>query len=147
MAVTQFTPITWGDEPIFKDKLNAMANNDQYLYERMPRMLFDSKGVKKTTGLKILAGTTIMPVNSQIWSGKQVYFGDFFSSGCKPIVVTSYVPLGGRWRYHMVTRGLANSMNLDHRGATFTIGADYYGTSTSNIVDHQVELHYIAIGY
>ena len=146
MGATPYKATTWGDEPVYKDKLQQMANNDQWLYENMPKMNFNTYGVKRTTGLKILAGIAIVPAGKKDWSGTTFNFNSFFSSGCKPVIVTGTQPTGGRWRYHTIVKGIG-SYYPDHRGVEINVGADYFGTPTANVVDQKVYVHLIAIGW
>lgn len=146
MAATPYKPVTWGDEPIFKDKLNQMTNNDQYIFENMPKMSFNTYGIKRANGVKIMAAICVVPASSALWSHGTFNFGTFFSSGCKPVIVVGTQPTSGRWRYHTVVRGIGTNYP-DHRGAVFSVGADYYGTTTTNIVDAKVYVHFIAVGW
>lgn len=146
MAATPYKPTTWGDEPVFTDKLNQMANNEQWLYENTPRMMFSAWGIKRTSGVKVLAGIAICQGNQALWSPTSVNFGTFFSSGCKPVVVTGTQPTSSKWRYHTIIKGIG-TYYPDHRGIEIHVGADYYGTSTRNTVDSRVYVHYVVIGW
>lgn len=136
----------WGEEPVGTPKLNQMVNNTQWVYENMPRMMFSAYGVKKTSGVKMLAGIAIVPANGALWSSVDVSFGTYFTPGCKPVVVTGRQPTNGVWRHHVLLRGLSTN-NVDHRGVRFAAGADYYGTTSKNVVSAPQVIHYLAIGW
>ena len=146
MAATPYKPISWGDEPVFKDKLNAMANNEQWLFENTPKMLFNTYGIKRSNGIKVLAGIAVVNPTNEAWAHATVSFGTFFSSGCKPVIVTGTQPTTGRWRYQTIFRGIGGYYP-DHRGMIVSAGAYYYGTSVASIVDGKVYVHYVAIGW
>lgn len=146
MAATAYKPVTWGEEPTTTAKLNQMANNTQWVYENMPRMLFTAYGVKKTTGVKILSGVAIIPASGSTWSSINVSFGTFFTPGCKPVVVTGHQPTSAKWRFQITIQGLSER-NIDHRGVKIAAGADYYGTTVKNVCDVANTIHYIAVGW
>jgi hypothetical protein len=145
MAATPYKPTTWGDEPIYTDKLLQMTNNDQYLYENMPRMSFNTYGIKRTSGLKIMAAICIVPASASSGSTAVFNFGTFFSSGCKPVIVTGNQPTQGtRWRNHVIMRGIG-SYYPDHRGVTISVMANEPTTKTNSVGTTYV--HFIAIGW
>jgi hypothetical protein len=146
MAATPYKPVTWGDEPTYKDKLNQMTNNDQWLYENAPRLNFNTYGIKRTSGVKIMAAIAVVRANKSLWTSTTFNFGTFFSSGCKPVIVTGTQPTGGKYRYHTIVKGIG-SYYPDHRGVEVHVGADYYGTGTKNTVDTNVYVHFIAVGW
>ena len=147
MPATPFKPVLWGNnDALATEKLNQMTNNDQYLFENMPRVMYNAYGVKKTTSVKVLAGIVSVAPSNALWAAANVEFGSFFTAGCKPVVVTGTQPTGNRWRYHTIVKGIG-TYYPDHRGINVAVGADYYGTSTKNVVDQRVYVHYIAIGW
>ena len=146
MAVSSYKPVYWGEEPTTSDKLNQMVNNTQWVYENMPRMLYSAYGVKKADSVKIIAGTAVVPANNQSWASVIVSFGNYFTPGCKPVVVMTRQPTNGRWRFHETVTGISG-YPIDHRGAKLSVGADYYGTSAKNVVDAPQVINYIAIGW
>ena len=125
-----------------------MSNNDQYLYENMPKVQYNAYGIKKVNSIKILSGIVTVNPNSSLWSSVQISFGTFFSVGCRPVVVTGTQPTSSRWRWHVVVRGPQGSlMTPTHVGCQVSVGADYYGTSSKNVVDQKVYVHYVVIGW
>jgi hypothetical protein len=147
MAATPYKPVTWGDEPIFKDKLNQMTNNDQYIYENMPRVTFNTYGIKRANGLKIMASIAVVPTSLTGWSSATVNFGTFFSSGSRPVIVTGTQPTSGRMRYQVAIKGIGTGIFYpDHRGFEVHVGADEV-LGRNNVVDAKVYIHFIAIGW
>lgn len=122
-----------------------MANNDQYLAENMPVVYYNGHGVKKTAGTKILTGAVSISPNSKSGSGSNTfYFGNFFSSGCQPMVIASVnsYPQG---RFHLWTRGIGTFWP-DHRGFEVRIAADELNAK-SNKINATVWCPFIAIGW
>ena len=144
MAISSFKPLQFNDEPLYKAKMNQLADNVQYVYENMPTVQYDAY-VKKTNGVKILAGIASGGPTGISYARVQVYFGNFFTAGCKPVVVASTQPSGNRWRYITAVKGLS-TIAPDHTGLNFIIGADAWGSSP-NIIDERVYVHWIAIGW
>lgn len=147
MAVTSFKDVNWSDmEPIATDKLNTMTSNTRYLFERAPKLYYNSYSVKKDTGIKIACGTTtIAPRKGQHYYSKNVYFGSFFTAGCKPVVVTSVTSPYNR-RMILSQWGIQGTGYVpDHRGvvvcvATATMEKAHY-------LAKQVYVNWIAMGY
>lgn len=145
---TPYKPVLFGiNDPVDKDKLNQVVNNVQYVYENMPRIQYNTYGIKKATSVKLLAGISSVKPSQSLWATNQIDFGSYFTAGCKPVIVTGTQPTTGRLRYHVVIKGLGGSYYPDHRGAVICVGADYYGTSSKNVVDTTVYVHYLVIGW
>ena len=146
MAAKPYASQSWSDnEPIFTDKLNAMTNNDQYLFENMPTLYYNGHGVKKTAGTKIMTAAVAISPNSKSPNGMATfYFGNFFSSGCQPLVIASVnsYPQG---RYHLSTRGIGTFWP-DHRGFELRIAADELNVK-NNKISATVWCPFIAIGW
>lgn len=145
MPASPYKATTWGDEPVYKDKLNQMVNNDQWIYENMPRVNFSTYGIKRTNGIKVLAGIAIAPAALSVNSKTTYNFGTFFSSGCKPVIVTGTQPTSGRGRYHVVFRGIGTPYP-DHRGMEVTASTDEL-VAKNNVMDARVYVHFVAIGW
>jgi hypothetical protein len=146
MGAKPYAPQSWSDnEPIFTDKLNAMANNDQWLFENMANVYYNGHGVKKAAGVKILTAAVSIPPNSKSGNGSRTfYFGNFFSSGCQPFVIASInsYPQG---RFHLSTRGIGTFWP-DHRGFEVRISVDELNAK-SNKINATVWVPFIAIGW
>lgn len=147
MSATTYKPVYWGEEPVSTAKLNQMVNNTQWVYENMPRMNFAAYGVKKTSGIKIMAGTAVLPATGAAVSALDVSFGNFFTAGCRPVVVTGIQPTSGLIRFYLTVRGISEN-NVDHRGVKMQAVAEYYGSSTKTpVISNPIVAHYIAVGW
>lgn len=125
--------------------MNQLADNVQYVYEQMPKVKYNAYGVNKTNGVKILAGISGGGPTGNSYARVQVYFGTYFSPGCKPVVVANVQPSGNRWRYTVVPKGLS-TVAPDHTGINFIVGANAWST-TPNIIDERFYVHWMAIGW
>lgn len=146
MAAKPYAPQSWTDnEPLLLEKLNAMTNNDQFLFENMPTLYYNGHGIKKTAGTKILTAAVSIAPNSKSGNGANTfYFGNFFSSGCRPFVIASInsYPQG---RFHLNTRGIGTFWP-DHRGFEIRISADELNAK-NNKINATVWVPFIAIGW
>ena len=143
--MTDIIDVTWGEEPILVEKLQVMAENDRKLRNLIPTMLFKSAGVNKSTGLKVLAGTVISPPSMTRSQNQDVYFGNFFSVGCNPVVVAQNA--SERWRaVHLGTHGLGKTPNPSHVGFTAHLMYDGISGAKGNITT-PITIHYIAVGW
>lgn len=130
---------------MFTDKLNAMTNNDQYLFENMPTLYYNGHGYKKSAGTKILsAAVGIGPDSKSGYAIRTFYFGNFFSSGCQPFVIASLNSYP-QIRFHVSTRGIGTFWP-DHRGFEVRISADELNVK-NNQIKATVWVPFIAIGW
>ena len=155
--ITEYRPVTWtSGEPISSAKLAAMAANDQALFEAMPTILFNNKGIKKSKGTKIYAFTVYFAPKNFPLHWTDVYFGDVFSVGCSPVVTAGVNATMGGDRYHVNTRALGgHAGSADHRGLEVILVPDkavgegsWPGTGwDSGIISHDVYVNLIAVGF
>ena len=141
IAASPFKRISWQiNEAITTTKTNAMANNDNWLYENMPRLQYWG-AVKRATGLKMLAGITYLNPAKTNKLGKTITFGSYFSAGCRPIIVTG-TQGSNAMRAHCTFRGISN-LNPDHLGFVVTLYASQAGQTFSS----GVYVNCIAVGF
>lgn len=144
MATTPYQSVSWTDnEPIFTSKLNAMANNDQWLFENTPRMLYTAYNSKLTQSLKIACGIILCEPSSTGIQNHTVQFGSFFAQSCKPVVVTG-LQHQGEVRLHWGVKGIGTTY-VDNRGFEILGGADVTGKWTR--MTKRFWIHWIAMGY
>lgn len=143
--ITQYRPVTWSAaEPLSAAKLSAMAANDQYLFEALPRMQFNNGGVRKTSGIKILAVTAPIATTTDRHGRTTVYFGDFFSIGCRPVITLS-INATPREQYHLAIKGIGATIP-DHRGVELLASAAELNPKSNQIV-HTIYANVIAVGF
>jgi hypothetical protein len=143
MSATPYKPVTWGDEPIFTDKLLQMTNNDQWLFENSAKMFYNGYGIKKTSGVKMMAAILILPASKTLRSSSTFNFGSFFTPGCRPLIVTGTNPIGASLPPGITFsfRGIGEPMP-DYRGFTGYCVWDKPSGGTSPMY-----IHFLAIGW
>lgn len=146
MAVSSFKDVNWGpNEYLATDKLNTMVSNTRYLFERAPKLYYNSYSIKKDTGIKIACGTATIAPGKAHYYKKTIYFGSFFTSGSKPVIVTSVTSPYNR-RMILSHWGIQGEGYVpDHRGfiacaATATLEKSHY-------LSKQIYVNWIAMGY
>ena len=141
MTAKPYVPVTWGDEPIFVDKLNQMGNNEQWLFENSPKMYYDAYNIKKPSGVKIMAGILVLAGSTTKIQTGTFFFGSFFSSGSHPIVVTSVVPKDGGGDYSTTLRSVDANGLIDYRGFRATT----FSGRTAEPAG--LYIHFVAVGW
>jgi len=147
MAVTSFKDINWSDnEYLATDKLNTMVSNTRYLFERAPKLYYNSYSVKKDTGIRIACGTTtIAPKKNEHYYNKTINFGSFFTAGSRPVIVTSVTSPYNR-RMILSHWGIQGTGYVpDHRG--FVVCAATATMEKSHYLSKQIYINWIAMGY
>lgn len=92
MASTPFKVVSWSPlDPVDADKLSAMVNNDNWLKDNTVRGRYGASTVKKDTGIRIAAGLVLITSGKTAQKTAYVSFGNYFSSGCHPVVTTGVV--------------------------------------------------------
>lgn len=147
MAVVAYKDLTWGaNEQLETAKLNDMAANTRYLFERAPKLLFTAYGAKKDVGLKIMSGVATITATKSNARYINVPFGSFFTVGSKPVVVTGV--------HSPVQSGLIATFSglsgvgyvPDHRGFQARVVARELSAKNNYIIKNGY-LNWIAMGY
>lgn len=121
-----------------------MCANDQWLYENMPRMSYSAGGVRRTSGIRIAAGHTVLIPNKTGAVSTPVYFGGFFSQGCRPVVLASN---NNHRQGHLFiwTSGIGDRANAnyypDDRGFTINVHIE------TGTINGSFAVAWIAVGY
>lgn len=141
-----YKALQWADnEDLDVDKLNAMTNNDQWIFENMPRARY-AANVGKTAGVKILGTRAVIPATTSSLGRVTVYFGTTFSTGCQPIVVATAVPTNWQRRFHCVVNGLGKNVLPDHNGCVVTVTSAELAAKNQKLASN-VWVQIVAIGW
>ncbi len=145
MAATPYRPVAVNDKSLTKEKLQQMANNDQWLFENTPRIRYNflEGNIVRDSGAKILAGKLIFGAGTKDWSERTVSCGNFFSASCKPIVVSTVEATGTHLRKLVTTKGI-NGAEIDHRGFIAHVSVQ---ERNAKVMDTWGLIHYMAIGF
>jgi len=146
MTVSSYKDINWGDnEPISSDKLNTMISNTRYLFERAPKLYYNSYSVQKDTGVKIACGTATIPPGKGHNFYKTIQFGSFFTAGSRPVIVTSVTSPANR-RMILSHYGIQGAAYVpDNRG--FIVVASSSTLEANYLLQKQIYINWIAMGY
>jgi hypothetical protein len=126
MTATPFKAISFSPgEILTRAKLNQMTNNEQWLFENILQGQYNAHYIKRTSGLKLAAGIATFAVTTKGGRSVNVYFGSFFSVGCKPIVVGQAAGHGSGRLICAVTGPGANNNWPDHTGFRMWLSPDY----------------------
>lgn len=141
---TEFRDVNWGDEVIDTGKLNQMANNERYVFERMPRLNYVAHGIQnKDTGVRMLTGIHTVPAIGDHQQTRTIYFGSYFSPGCRPVVQATYAGYNVI-RTFMKIRGVGQT-HPDHRG--FEAGLIISEEVNNRVFQGVSYIHWLAVGY
>lgn len=145
MSATPYKAVNWqDDEPVFTNKLNVMTQNDQWLFENTPRMLYTGFNQRRTEGMKIASGILLCNPNPYGVQQHVVYFGSFFSEACTPVVVTGLMHQG-EVRITFGVKGIGQTY-VDHRGFEILGGAINHNANWKAMTK-QFWVTWIAVGY
>lgn len=153
MAQNEYRPVSWNGEPITNSKLNQMANNTQFLFERTPRIRYAAAGITRDSGLKMIVGKTPIPIVQTEWTEVETYFGDFFSAGCHPSINANLEMTQNLHRTLMVIRPLGSYTTygeIDHRGFKAHVWSnedDGGGGPAADVLTTGGFIHWQAVGY
>lgn len=144
MSATPYRVVSWQPlDLITTDNVGQMSNNEQWLYENTPRSWYTAFGVNQTEGVRIVAGTALITARKADSGSKAVYFGNQFTSGCRPIVTTG---INSSIRRIEVTLGGIGQFFPSDVG--FTVYAYVNAIDKKkNILTSNVYVHYQALGY
>lgn len=137
---TPFRPVNFGTESLTSDKLQQLANNTQYLFDNASKVRYKLGALERESGVKILTGkATLPPQTDRNYGRVDVYFGNFFTSGCRPIVVAGVE--SGMVRVQVSIKGHGDG-SIDHTGFRGYVSSDYYKT-----LDQSTVVAWIAVGF
>jgi hypothetical protein len=123
--------------------MNAMTNNDQWLYENSPTLYYNHAGVRKSNGTKLMSGVVQLPAGG-IYTSATYYFGSFFSAGSRPVVtagLNSYPQI----RIMVAIRGIGTFFP-DHRGFEVRVSAAEV-SQTGNKIKSGCWVPFTAVGW
>lgn len=85
--MSSYTPLTWSKgDAVTIERLNQMAENDQFLFEQVVKSKYIFDDAERTSGIKIFARNERFPVTGTKLSQLSVSWDGFFSPDCNPIV-------------------------------------------------------------
>lgn len=142
MAATPYRAVSWQPHDLLDaDKMGQLANNSQWLFENTPRINYNAYGVSRTTGTKIAAGIQIFGASKTAYQTRPVYFTNFFSAACHPVVTTGVISL--QRRTFVICNGFGD-LHPDHRGFEITIECE---SASANKIERACYVTWMALGF
>lgn len=143
--MTEYVPVSWSAEPVTVEKLQQMATNDQAIFEMKPTTVIKHNGITRSKGMKILAGSTLFQPSMQWNQTVDIYFGNFFSAGCTPVVLAGHYgfPQTGM---NTAVKGLGGTKIASHTGFACYVWCDARN-GNKGILRTPYYIAYIAVGF
>ena len=145
MSVTAFRPMTWQPMELITDvKMDRMTQNEEFLSEYLMGTSYRGFGSTRDKGIKLACGLVSIGTSKGAEANKDVRFGNFFSSGCNPIVTTGLVS-SHQHRIHLTIDGLGQ-LHPDQRGFQVHVRMDSLNKK-KNRITHNFYVSWHAMGY
>lgn len=147
MAATAFSAVSWtASEVLTLDKMQQFADNVQWLRDNTPTAMYTlPSGVKRSTGVKLVAGRALVTARAEDNAMVAVNFGNTFSVGCLPIVTIGIVNDFATKMYNRVS-GPGDLLSPTHTG--FQIYVMVANDQAKNDkIKKNMYVHYQAVGY
>lgn len=145
--MTDYVDVSWTGEPIVVEKLQQMATNDRYLLESKPTTVLKHNGITRNKGMKILAGSALFQPSLTWATNSEIYFGNYFSAGCYPIV-TPVIYGYPQTATYIHAKGLGGTQLPDHRGfGVYVRSNEREGRGLGGTLTRPYYIGYIAVGW
>jgi hypothetical protein len=141
------TGLDWDiGETISQRKLNRMVSNMDYLYDQRIKVKYRAHDLSRVSGVRIAAGKVpIGPKTNDDVMVRAVDFNNFFTIGCRPIVVVSLAQRD-RARSFVTIRGHDNGLHPTHKGFRVIV-AHQIITGKTFTYPRALWVHWMAYGY
>jgi hypothetical protein len=147
MAATPYKPVVFSSESLSQAKLQQLANNQQWLFENTPRTRYVGNGLTRDSSIKMMSGKISHGTAQVDYLDVPVYFGSFFTAGCRPIVVATVEGYTYGLRHYTQTRGLSNG-EIDHTGfIAHVVSHELVNNTSTNWIKGTGWVHWTAVGY
>lgn len=146
--MSEFTDVQWSDDELIDlNKLNQMTSNDRYLLERLPLVRYTAyEQVNRVEGTKIASGITNFAPNANRTMTKDIYFGGYFSEGCRPSIQATVATTDAHRTFVAIQAIGSGVLRPDHNGFRVVLNADPLTTAKTHFPTI-VHVHWMAVGY
>lgn len=137
--------MTISGEALPKEKFDQIVSNQQWLFDNLTKVRYNSGAVIRDNALKMLCGKSPFPARSDAnYVYVTVNFGTFFTAGCQPILVASVEGNGGSNHKVIVVPVSRAGLNIpiDHNGMTLVVSGPQYTNIPRN-----GWINWMAVGY
>lgn len=143
--MAEFKVVSWSPlDQITDEKLDAMVSNDNYLRDNMMTGQYAAHGVTRTTGIRMLSGLVLITASKTNTQTKNVSFGNYFSTACRPVVTTGILSTSQRMIFATID-GLGSLAAPTRDGFQVHVYVD--STSKSKKISRNFYVSWHAMGF
>jgi hypothetical protein len=145
--MTVFKAITWSpSELVGEAKMDTLVSNSEFLFYNTPRALYTDaqSNITRVEGLKIASGRGIITARQEDTAGLTISFGNFFSSGCQPIITTG-ISANNEVAIFCVVNGISTEIP-DNTGFQVEVNVATTNPANDRFVQ-SVYINWMAMGY
>lgn len=151
MAITPFVGVQWQPLDLIDEaKMDDMSNAIQFVHDNTPRVKVGvGSGAARSQGVKIAAGRVTFARNAnKSEASASVDFGNFFSSGCIPLITTG-VQSKVQQNIFCTFQGWNDRQAPDQRGMLINIeiGEQAGKSQSKNKIQRSFQVHWMAMGW
>lgn len=140
-----FKAIVWSpNELIGEAKMDTLVENSEFLFYNTPRALYTLPGITRVEGVKIASGRGIITARPEDTAGLTISFGNFFSSGCEPIITTG-ISANNEVAIFCVVNGISTELP-DNTGFQVEVNVATSNAANDRFVQN-VYINWMAMGY
>lgn len=141
--MTVFKALNWSpNELIGEPKMDTLVSNAEFLFYNTPRVLLSD--IKRVEGVKIASGRGIIAPRDSDTAGLTISFGNFFSSGCQPIITTG-ISANNEVAIFCVVNGISTEQP-DNTGFQVEVNVATTNAALDKFVQ-SVYINWMAVGY
>jgi len=134
-------------EVISQKKMNQIVNNVDFLYGQKIKVRYRAHELTRTTGVRIAAGKhPIGPAPKSGVMNRDIYFGNFFTTGCRPVVNATLAQVSRGRSFITITGVGGNGMHPSHSGFRAVVAHQTVPGKTFNY-PRALWIHWQAFGY
>ena len=143
--MTVFKAINWSpNELIGENKMDTLVSNAEFLFYNTPRALYTADTLRRVEGVKIASGRGVITARPEDTAGLTISFGNFFSSGCQPIITTG-ISANNEVAIFAVVNGISTELP-DNTGFQVEVNVATTIAANDRFVQ-SVYINWMAMGY
>ena len=148
--LSEYKAVTWNNgDPLTRDKLTAMVNNDDWLMKNTPRVRYTAAAqTTRDVGTKILCGRFTVPANAKVNSfAQRVQFGQFFSTGCLPVISLAALSYTEDMIWMRAHSDTSTAVLAATSSGMIVRGALYASSGAKKYIEKSFNVDWIAVGW
>lgn len=142
--MVDYKSVSWNaGDLVTRDKLTRMANNTDFLAEKMPVLRY-TRTIVVDKGVKMIVGREIIAKQDSRFFQRQVNLGDFFTPGCSPIVTTNLIS-DSEWEVNLRAQGIGQVQPNSNVFIIYGVADKESGAQKG--IEKQIYVDWMAVGY